>query len=610
LEDDMTIIQKSLAKVLFKNLASFVCICALFVLTGVSCQQASPSVPHSRGAALAKGAIKDPIEIKDQDELKAIEDDPAGDYILTASFPLTNWTPICDPDTGVDPFTGNLDGDGFTITVNSFDGTALSGSQYIGIFATSDASAEFFDLTVGFATGNLSAPAARHVGGLVAYAEGTTFTDITVSGSFDVTTSITAPGLPVRPDLSRLPFADSFHALIPGADKTSGLNIGGVAGYSGATSSFSGINAGANITATSRNTAAFVGGVVGFSDDSSITSSHNTENITANGPGYNTSAGGIAGYIVHTTVDQSSSSGVIAGSASGGTGWNDSWQVDVGGLVGYSGGSDAGSSSITKSSATGTVSAVGPFPYAGGLLGYNYGDNNFSTNAQAHGSLVSRSYASSYVTAQSVSSGNTYGNIPYAGGLAGYSSIVGSLIEDSYATGPAIVLTPGTYAWAGGLVGGNANDSVVNRTYATGSVSSTVGSLAPLFAPTNALNGPAAGGIAGFNYYTTATTTSNSIALNELLDTNNTTPNPPVDVVRRVVGSWGIAAPLGTLTNNLAYDTMTVNTYVPSGPNPGLTLRDGSSSVAQPPQSVYEKDLGWDFANVWQPFSSGYPKLR
>jgi hypothetical protein len=605
----MTIIQKSLAKVLFKNLASVVCICALFVLTGVSCQQASPEASDTQVSALARGAITAPTPIYDQSGLEAIDSNPSGSYILVNSITLTGLTPICDPDSGYDPFTGILDGDGFTILVESFASGALDNNPHIGIFAESGASALFKNLTVNLATDPLTINTAQYAGGLVAYAEGTTFDNITVNGEFVVT--FTGPRPPSPSSAARKPAkgADNYHALLPGITAPEGFSVGGVAGYAGVSTIFNAITTELFVNAASRNSTVFAGGAVGFAEDSTISASRNSGDIRADGPGYNTSAGGIAGYIEHTTVTYSSSGGAISANATGGAAdWDDSWQIDAGGLVGYSGGNPNGKSLITNSHATGNVTSTGPFPYAGGLVGYNYGYSIFvPTPASGNGSIVSQSYATGNVTAISetqTSSTGPYGNIPYAGGLAGYNSMVGSTIEDSYARGNVTATTPGTYSWAGGVVGGNANNAVVTRTYSTGDVVNRVGDLDPLSPPYNGdVPGPASGGIAGFNYYTDETVVSYSVALNSLIDTNNTDQ----DVVHRVVGHLGNTSGFtGTLNDNLAYDGMTVNNIVK--PDPGTDRRDGGDTVAQPDQSVYA-GLKWNFTDIWTIGNDGYPAL-
>jgi hypothetical protein len=143
----------------------------------------------------------------------------------------------------------------------------------------------------------------------------------------------------------------------------------------------------------------------------------------------------------------------------------------------------------------------------------------------------------------------------------------------------------------------------VLRTYATGDVTSTTGRLDPLYPPDNADPGPAAGGIAGFNYYTAATSVSKSVALNDTVYGNNFNGQ---DVVHRVAGSLGAAAPLGVLDDNYANERMTIGANWKS--DIGLDKVDGANTTATPPQSLYA-GLGWDFSAVWQ-MTGDYPTLR
>jgi hypothetical protein len=187
----------------------------------------------------------------------------------------------------------------------------------------------------------------------------------------------------------------------------------------------------------------------------------------------------------------------------------------------------------------------------------------------------------------------------------GYASVVDSTVKDSYATGAVLAETDGAYAWAGGVIGGNANNAVVIRTYATGDVTSTTGALPPLYPPDHGnVPGPAAGGIAGFNYYSPKTLVSNSVALNESIYGNQSESQ---NVVHRVVGSLGNESGyIGTLDNNYANENVTIGDYWKShiGPN----FEDGADVLLPPPQSLYEK-LGWDFSRVWQ-LTGAYPTLR
>jgi hypothetical protein len=599
-------------KKLVSKISALCLIGAIAVFT--ACQDVTGSAADvaaglfDRNAAVVKVNPK-ATGIYNQAGLAAIQNNPAGDYVLCASFTLTNWTPICNPSTGGTPFTGRLYGDDNTITILSFDQAAVNTSPYLGIFATSGSQAIISDLNVVIATSALTSPTAQWVAGVVAYAQSTTFIDVVVSGVLNVTSEIPAPSTPG----GAWKTVNGIRVINVNATTNDGLNVGGIVGYGKYVSVLNAITKG-EIIAISENTAVFAGGVAGFTDYTSISNVTSNSSVTGNGPGYNTSAGGVAGYIVSSHVTDSFALGNINLRALGvDFGWSDSWQIDAGGLVGYAGGAEDGTSSITHSYATGDVYAYAPFPYAGGLVGYIYGYNNFSDPAK-NGTFVSRSWATGDVISESQPDPNkNYGDIPYAGGLAGYSSVTGSTIEDCYATGSATARTNGTYAWAGGIIGGNANDAVVNRTYATGNVVSYAGgALPPIYAPDAADPGPAAGGIAGFNYYSTVTTVKNSVALNRQIYGNNGARQQPV--VHRVVGSIGTGKPYpqGSLDNNYAFVDMRVGDYWQQ--DFGLNRVDGANTSAPPPKSFYDgtgsgSTLSWDFTNVWQ-MTGAYPTLR
>jgi hypothetical protein len=659
------------------------------------------------------------ININSAAQLAQIGMDPNfpanGNYDLTTDLTLpANWTPICGPGAS-GPFTGTLDGSGYTITVTGFNISAATDGN-LGIFANMVGDRTVYpeivptvsNLTVNFSTASSLTIGVSNLGGVAGHASDAAFDTVIVDGSFDINLNDTNQNLggivgsvensqfnsirvdagfdisfqgPAAPTPSALnvggvagnaqlsqfnsstiapssfdvtssnigatiinqggiaglavssTFDDAriggtfngtlnnsapivwekiyiedtprFRSIVadPGSD---GLNVGGAAGHADA-SQFSAIYTRGDINANSGRAPVYVGGVVGYAKGSTIEDSHTGVTIIGSGNGYNSSAGGIAGYIVASRVtDSDSGYGVQLSGNSQTFGWNDSWQVYAGGLVGYAGGSDYAPSVIDHSYATGSVSANSPFPYAGGLVGYLYGYNDF-TNPAKNGSTVSRSYATGDVTAVSqVDPNKTFGDVPYAGGLVGYSSVKGSTIVDSYATGDATATTQGEFAWAGGIVGGNANDALVLRTYATGNVTSSTDGLPPLYAPQYAPDGPAAGGIAGFNYYTARTLVSDSAALNGTVDGSNSSSQ---DVVHRIVGSLGDKTGHdGTLNNNYANLNMVVADYWT--PHPGPNYEDGVDVPSMPPpQSLYTNDLGWDFINTWQ-MTGTYPTLR
>jgi len=162
----------------------------------------------------------------------------------------------------------------------------------------------------------------------------------------------------------------------------------------------------------------------------------------------------------------------------------------AGGLVG-----SAGDTSIYDSHAAGPVDGVN---YAGGLAGIvfgaverSYATGNVSTsialNGLSAGGLLGEFRGS--VVRDSYASGNVSGEMANAGGLIGSvqsRSGVPSVVENSYATGS---VTPSRVdAAAGGLVG-NLGGSNITRSYATGSVQNDAGFNPGSFGGTGGLVG-------------------------------------------------------------------------------------------------------------------------
>jgi hypothetical protein len=630
------------------------------------------------------------IPINDADELALIGNDPAypanGEYELGASFAVEDWIPLCGP-TATGPFTGTFDGKDKTITISSFDGDVLTSGKYLGIFAASDG-ASIYDLKVDIDAGIVATTAATNVGGLVGEATGTIFDTITVTGTFNLasstgTTDAFNAGLvagSAQPDSTFIntTIKACLNVLYTNTDKENGHNdvnvgaivgsiVGGkldqakvdgqitvkadmpyyadysvtppvhnwlaVAGVAGYAENLGfkqvTIDASTAVDAVSQQTTTYVGGVVGRGQSVEITDAVSNAVITGEGPQYDTSGGGVAGYILQSTVENSSASGDIALSATWDGGEYNTWQIYAGGLVGYSGGTANGNSAIVHSYATGAVIAESVYPYAGGLVGYNYGYNDFSSpkaalryyryhdvsgvTAISNGSTITRSYAKGSVSAIATPGS---GGLPYAGGLAGYSSIpptTGSNIENSYATGSVTATSDGQYAWAGGLLGANAQGSIVETSYARGPVSVTTGTR-DLPYPQPGINpGAAGGGIAGVNYFDPQSTTAiaplitRSVALNvEIVGSSQDTSLSPY-LLHRVVGDLGLG--FGLLTNNYGDDKMIIlpvwNPVI--GPN----NVDGDNCALQPPQNFYTAaPLNWNFGSIWTMGSDGYPALQ
>jgi hypothetical protein len=444
-----------------------------------------------------------------------------------------------------------------------------------------------------------------NVGGIAGLAQSSTFSNARIDGEYTGNYAGPAPA----PVWKIVKVEEGYRAQSAEGPGSDGVNVGGAAGHAD-NSQFSAVVANDSVDARSSNSPVYAGGVVGFASGATITTSRTSGRVIGDGPGYNTSAGGVGGYFLASRITDSSSSSTIdlTGLAPGAFSDYNSWQIYAGGLAGYVGGSDAAPGLVDHSFASGTVRANSPYPYAGGLVGYLYGYSDF-VNPAKNGSTVSRSWATGEVSSMAQDDpGNVNDNVPYAGGLVGYSSVTGSTIADSYATGNARATTGGTFAWAGGVVGANANNAVVLRTYATGDVIANVGNLLPpSYPPYGAEDpGPASGGIAGVNFFTAKTSVSTSVALNRRVYGNQSRTQ---NVVHRVVGELGdgTTAEKGFVFNNLAYSGMTVEDNWQ--PDPGPNGLDGANTIAIPDTSVYT-GLGWDFDRVWTPGSDGYPVLR
>jgi hypothetical protein len=371
-----------------------------------------------------------------------------------------------------------------------------------------------------------------------------------------------------------------------------------------------------------------VGGVLGKGLTVTIADNTSYAVVTGNGPGYNTSAGGIAGYIQQSTVIKSAAFGEVTLGAAWESGSYDYWQVYAGGLVGYSGGTASGGSSITQSRACGAVSANSPYPYAGGLVGYNYGYAVYTQDewllyyrgllkdnatVTSNGSRITESYATGNVQATATANG-----LPYAGGLVGYSSIPTATknpapnIENCYAKGNVIATSGGMYAWAGGLIGANAQGSIVSKTYAIGTVDVKVGENKLPYDQPGINPGAAGGGIAGVNYYVDETSTlpplvTLSVGLNTLIYGTSASPSVAPYLLHRVAGDLG-QNNTGTLNDNYGNDSMSILPVW--NKDIGLDGLDGASVAAQPDQSFYTSaPMNWDFSNIWKMGADGYPDL-
>jgi hypothetical protein len=165
----------------------------------------------------------------------------------------------------------------------------------------------------------------------------------------------------------------------------------------------------------------YVGGIVGYVADSSITNSYSTGDIS----GASGNVGGIVGYVANGSITNSYATGDISGASS-----------SVGGIAGYAIGD------ITNSYATGDISGN---QFAGGIAGYtNYG-------------TITNSYATGHISG--------FQNV---GGIVGSAS--GGDINNSAAINPSVSANSGNVDKIVGYINGS---PTINNNFALSTMSIT-----------------------------------------------------------------------------------------------------------------------------------------
>jgi hypothetical protein len=498
--------------------------------------------------------------IETPDDLAMIDDNEdslAGDYALIADIELENWTPA---GSAAAPFSGSFDGGGYTITIKSFAGGAVSGNNYLGIFGyvkggSAASKAGIKDITVVSSVNAVSAMAdGQAVGLLAGYTENTEISGISIQGSlaFSTEKTIYAGGLVGIAQRGTVIRDCTGSAVLDAKGGTGGALVPGLAVFN------------------------YVGGFVGiFIDGVDITNCRNMGNVTSfcTVAGSQVYAGGIAGgsyydmsTAYHGKIEDCSYIGTVHATAMGY--WT--WAGGIAGcIVGDGDGSLENTTRIVRCYAAGTVSVAGTssgWPYVGGIAAYNY-----------YGALISRSCFDGDVIADS--------GADYAGGIAGYNSRFeghNSRIEDCWSAG-----TVTGFNNAGGIVGQNQMETYVRRCYSTATVIATDTGVTGV------------GGIAGMNASDMPGAITGCVALNPLIQAGSTAN------IHRITGG----GPSTENINNLAWSGMTVTTDGDYTPDIGADQKDGADCEEKPAQSVYE-GLGWDFTGVWKMQSGGYPVLQ
>jgi hypothetical protein len=511
----------------------------------------------------------------------------AGAYVLEADITLDAWTPVGNASwasTAVpladasEPFSGSFDGGGHTITLNSFS-NGVSGNHYIGIFSAvkgaETAKAAIKNLKVhSSATVSASNENGAALGLLAGYAEQAEFSDMSLSGAFEITSAKNAyvggvVGYAQKGTLVK--------------DSSTAMNISHSAGAGGGFVDTSFYN--------------FAGGFVGiYKDGADITNCHSTGNVSVIG-NKDTSqafAGGIAGgsYYAFTTdyqgsISYCSNTGNVNSEVKGFWAW-------TGGIAGVVCGDGDGTfektTKIYRCWASGNVASVakaGQWPYVGGITGYIY-----------YGAMVAECYFTGNVEARADSADGKVND--YTGGISGYLSKQPGhegVIRDCWSGG-----TVNGYVNAGGIVGQQQINTYLWNCWSKAAIT--------VSAPKDAKGSSSqqgAGGIAGFNASQETggakrpgKALSSCVALNPSISAPN-----GFERIGRVIGENSDAAQ----ENNHGWSGMAVTVSGAAPASPYANSVDGADCAEKPEQSFYQ-GLGWDFANIWKMGGDGYPELQ
>jgi hypothetical protein len=312
-----------------------------------------------------------------------------GNYILTNDITLNNWTPLCAD--GARSFSGVFNGNGKTITLQSFSDAAIQNNSYIGIFGYVKGASDVEKATlknvaiVSSANHASTRDGGQSIGLLAGYAERAVIKGITLSGSFSFSSLI---GVVYVGGVAGW---IQYNTLVEDCSGSMTLSVTG--GYD--------VPLDPNIVVYSS-----VGGIVGFFKKASeIRNCHNTGAVsgsaprpsnalvderggvtdtgdlgggggTANDPSHaQIFVGGITGGSYYGflpaadysgLVENCSSSGNISATAGG-------WWAFAGGIAGtICGNGDTLPTQITNCAASGQIYAVSAYAYAGGVVAYLY----------------------------------------------------------------------------------------------------------------------------------------------------------------------------------------------------------------------------------------------
>jgi hypothetical protein len=521
-----------------------------------------------------------PTPISNATELAAIGANSAslaGRYALTQDISLSDWVPLGSLTNPIAPFTGSLDGKGHTITITSFDGAALEDKQYIGIFAAVQGESEHNkarvkNLTIASSVSinALSTTVGQGLGLVSGYAENAVISGIELSGSLSI------------------------------IDFTKAIFVGGIVGDMRQGAELRDCTSAMDLSATR-------------------TASETPANPPYTGAPVKSTVGGLVGFFLTSADGSEYGEGIdvlIKGCSNSG---------DVSAMYSFRGGIAGGWGTTPVTTLPIYLGRVEDCVYSGSILGDNgersggivgsIGGNGGNAANEANTSRILRCRTLGSPPGTAPADAKKIKAQYMAGGIAG-DLFNGALIERCSSS-----TTIESDSRAGGITGDLGAQARIYDCWSLGSVTGS-GTVAGIAAGLNTAN------IIITRCYSRAavssTSTNGSIMLGGIISTNNNTGTVTKCValndsitaawansssaLRRV---WGAAAAKPNAIMNYGQTNIPVTFGTTQRILDPVKDRDGIDLEEDPPgRWLYEGTLGWDFVNVWEMGSDGYPRLR
>ena len=315
-----------------------------------------------------ENAGDEPTHISTAEDLRAINGNLDGDYVLDGDIDLTDylgggsWTPIGTENV---PFTGTFDGNGHSITglyINASD------SNYQGLFGYVGPDGTVKNLTVSGTVSVSVIGIGFHIGGVVGQNNGGIVTNchntVEVSGSSsgDESDSIFIGGVVGYNSSGTITNCSNTSTVSGSGNIHDNISVGGVVGENSGTITNcfnTGTVSGNGSVSGIYGDSISVGGVVGVSRGGTVTNCYNTGTVSSDNSAAN--IGGVVGYF---TCDDDYKQGTVINCYNAGT--VDGSARNAGGVVGFE--------LIIREEVTVTncynTGAVRGGSYVGGVVGY------------------------------------------------------------------------------------------------------------------------------------------------------------------------------------------------------------------------------------------------